>query len=143
MKPMILAAPLAAFVLLAGCGGQAGETPTPTVEPTPETFDAIGTLTLPKGYGWEGGTSNCWGKGGFSDITQGAQVKVSDSSGDVIAFGGLMKGQYETGSGCVFGFMVVDVPDKGDGIYGIEISSRGVYQFKKADAEDLALKLGS
>ena len=139
MKPL---AALAACLLLAGCSA----VPTPT--PTPTTFAASGTLDLaaPLIYATPGAA--CSGTGGYADIKSGAQVSITDAGGKVVALGiltpGLAVDKYPSVTGCElcrFAFAVADIPG-GDSIYGVQVSHRGVVQFKRADANQLQLTLG-
>lgn len=142
---------LAAVVALAGCdtaGG--GDSPSPTPTPSAATFTLIGLLDLNQlDLGAADGDS-CVGEGGFTDIRPGAQVKVSDASGTIIALGelgnGFARDNFPTVRGtdvCQFAIVVDDIPDGGDGIYGVEVSDRGVINFEKSgDLASVALRLG-
>jgi hypothetical protein len=104
-------------------------------------FTLRGTLELndPSGVG---GTTNCRGFGGYSDITEGAQVLVTDASGKVIALGALGAGNGSGGSECDFTFTVNNVPT-GDGTYGVEVTHRGVIYYSEDDAKaGVGLTLG-
>lgn len=69
---------------------------------------------------------------GFDDINQGAGVTIKDPSGKVVAVGELGGGKdIGDGLGCSFTFSVKDVPS-GLGIYGVEVSHRGLLQYKEA-----------
>lgn len=84
----------------------------------------------------------CAGAGGYSDLTEGADIVIRDSDGKKIAIGELGAGSIpDEGAGCDFKFKVDDVPDAG-GIYSIEVSHRGEVSFKKADADGLVLTVG-
>lgn len=121
---------------------------TPT--PSPATFDVRGTLTLSlvRALGEEGET--CAGNGGYSDIAPDAQVKVSDDAGKVIALGqldqGITRKSSDWGYGgtnqCVFTFSVREVPAGSGSIYGVEVTHRGVTQFTRDQADQVALTLG-
>ena len=134
-----------ALLLLGGCSSVPTPTPTPT---GPATFEVRGSLTLSRVmlYGEEG--NECSGIDGYNDMSGGTQVKVSDSAGKVIGLGELEPGvARQTNEGqqgtnvCVFDFTVSDVPE-GDGIFGVEVSHRGVIQFTRADADEVLLTLG-
>lgn len=142
MKRALIFAATAA--LLAGCSST-NRAPTPT----PTDFDVHGTLSLSKIaiYGTDG--DPCTGSGGYSDIASGAQVKVTDNSGSVVAIGSLNSGlSHQTNSGmdgtnvCVFSFDVFNIPIRDSSIYGIEVTHRGVIQFTRDDANDISLTLG-
>ena len=127
----ICAAAVVATLLLTGCIGQTES------EPTPATFGLLGTLDLNKPMPLADEGQSCSGSGGYSDIAPGAQVKVSDASGAVVAIGELGNGfarkTYEQlpPNVCQFAIVMDDIPDGGDGIYGVEVANRGVINFKK------------
>lgn len=135
MKRLLI---VAAAFLVAGCGAA-----------PPASFDAHGTLTLTKyeHAGVEG--SWCRGEDGYADIAGGTQVKITDSTGSVVALGVLSDGVARqtttwmpTGtSACVFGFDVTGIPVGDGGIFGVEVSHRGVIQFTQSTASSLALTL--
>lgn len=91
------------------------------------------------------------GSVGYSDIAAGAQVSVTDSSGDVIAIGALepgRTGQVEDVWGveseyppCYFGFRITDVPVSG-ATYGVEVGQRGTVYFTQDEAESISISLG-
>lgn len=87
------------------------------------------------------GNTTCEGSGGYSDISQGVAVRVSNSSGKTIGTGALEEGIFIPGTGaCIFGFQVT-VPDNIDS-YGITISHRGTLQFSRSQMKsgpDLSL----
>lgn len=130
--------------------GQRGARPsTPVAATTPATFTARGALQLDDvGPKWKTG-SGCAGSGGYDDIQGGAQVVVKDRAGTVLAIGELAAGlvdhhpTIEDAKICLFLFSVFNVP-AGQGIYGVEISHRGVVQFNEADlfAGEAQLTLG-
>lgn len=147
---------LAATLVLAGCGGAAtppasasasASASAPASTSAPSTFNVGGRLDLSMVKVWQPGTA-CQGEGGYDDVVGGAQVKILDATGAVIAFGNLSSGMsvqlfdVKTGSShCRFTFSVLGVPAKGD-IYGVEVAQRGVVQFQKSNAEKLQLSLG-
>lgn len=138
MKALVFS--VVALLCAAGCTVNSTAAPTPT---GPSTFSVSGTITLRSVSGWRTDYGVCYGLGGYSDIRQGAQVKVTDAAGKVVGLGDLGAGQ-QVGSlleGCAFTFGVVGVPADGD-IYGVEVTNRGIVQFKKADAGSLSLTLG-
>ncbi|HEY3712850.1 MAG TPA: hypothetical protein VGL64_25960 [Amycolatopsis sp.] len=92
--------------------------------------DFAGSLAFPD-------RSTCQGGGGFSDLTTGTAVKVSDGTGHVVATGALntgapstttlsntLVGDAKVTSACVLGFTVNDVPD-GLSSYVVTVSHRG------------------
>lgn len=79
---------------------------------------------------------------GYDDIASGAPVAVKDASGKTVALGELGQGK-DVDAGCGFSFSVKDVP-AGLGIYGIEVTHRGVIQYKEAalKKDGAAMSLG-
>lgn len=78
-------------------------------------------------------------------MDEGAQVRITDADGTVIALGsldaGIARQPFEGVIGtsrCEFTFAVSDVPDDG----GIEVTHRGVVQFTRDQASSIALTLG-
>jgi len=70
--------------------------------------------------------------GGYDDVQEGAQVTVSNSSGNVLAVGRLENGIYNGGSMHVtFEFTVDDLPDAA--IYQVEVAHRGALTYSKRD----------
>ena len=113
------------MILAVTAGGRAiAGSPAPAKDFEAE-FTVTGTFTL---YDYESidyyseGGSECWGTGGYSDISTGAQVRVSDGAGEVIAVGELQPSGYDFGS-CEFTFAVTRVP-AGERFYEIEVSHR-------------------
>lgn len=144
MKPFTL--PLVAL-LLAGCTSAPAATPTPP--PSPSVFSVSGVMVLQEFSLRSKPGEKCQGYDGYADMREGAQVKVKDAAGKVVALGALRAGvgleSAATDRGiraCSFAFVVQGVPDSGDAIYGVEVADRGTIQFKKADADSLSLTLG-
>lgn len=142
MKKLLTLAALS--LLLTGCGAIAES------EPTPSTFNFEGTLDLNQPMPLADEGQACFGHGGYEDIQPGTQAKILDASGTVIAIGkvgsGVATKTYEQLPGpnvCRFGVYVDNVPDGGDGIYGVEVGDRGVVNFEKAGGSATAqLTLG-
>ncbi|WP_275293805.1 hypothetical protein [Amycolatopsis sp. La24] len=119
--------------------------PSSLTAPPAKTFVLTGVLTIESdlsGVQTDGtGTTDsaCQGTGGYSDLTPGTAVKVSDGAGHVIATGSITSGTAQTSylydhnvvTGCQLGFTVNDVPD-GLPSYVLTISHRGD-QFLPAD----------
>lgn len=88
----------------------------------------------------------CAGSGGYSDITGGASVTVTDQSGTVIGTGQLDDGSADVDSStatpidCVFRFSVAHVPD-GRTFYGVTVSHRGAVQFPPDQAKAAGVNL--
>lgn len=109
------------------------------------TFMLTGVIMIESGpsgvrsIGTGGTDSDCQGIGGYSDLTPGTAVKVSDGSGQVVATGSITGGQVRTTyfggqnvvTGCQSGFTVNEVPD-GLPSYVLTVSRRGD-QFLTAD----------
>ncbi|MER5703466.1 hypothetical protein ABT023_16195 [Micromonospora sp. NPDC002296] len=141
----------AALVLAAALAGCSSD-PEPAAAPpssAPAARTVAGTLMLddPDGYSWTA-TTGCRGKGGYDDVSPGAQIVVTDSAGATIGLGKLGDGILETGpgatvpDGCKFTFTIPAVPT-GKGFYGVEISKRGKVQYPEAQMFGaLALTLG-
>lgn len=119
-----------------------GDKGTPTRSAaTLQDFTVTGTFTLYDYGSIDHGSATCWGTGGYSDIAAGAQVRISNASGKIVAVGELEPSSYQTGE-CEFSFEVTSVP-KGEKYYEIEISHRGALTYSEAEMqEELALQLG-
>lgn len=102
--------------------------------------DLTGTLTLVDQGAWPALQvgADCEGEGGFSDITEGTQVVVTNEAGDIIATGSLGPGRFVTTSAigtssllrvCVFDIAVPDVPDAE--FYTVEVSPRGAFNYSR------------
>jgi hypothetical protein len=148
MSARVLVAAMASAVLLTACGSNEPKA-TPSSSPSPTTFTFSGTVTVEAGSGSEatdGG--DCVTDGGYSDISSGAQVTVTDEGGKIVALGNLDPGHTAEvvgtfASTCVFGFTVRSVPE-GVAFYSIEIAHRGALRYTRSDlATPLALSLGS
>ena len=137
-----------AAILLAGCGDKgSGAT-------KPPSFDVLGVLDLTSydgiNYANRGSKGEeCWGEHGFDDIVKGAQVVIKSPSGESIGLGELGTGRltsnansFRVNARCRFDFHIFDVPDKGDGVYSVEVSHRGGVSFQKVDASHLRLTIG-
>lgn len=99
-----------AIVVLAGCG--------------PQAFEIDGDVTLFSET--EGSASNCYGTGGYSDISEGLSVTVRDESGMILATSRLDAGR-RTGNRCTFAFMVSGVPQAE--FYSVEVGRRGALTY--------------
>jgi hypothetical protein len=106
------------------------------------TFTLVGTFDLddPEGVG---AADDCQGFDGYSAISAGANVVVSDPSGTTIAVGALSTGSSVTPGDCHFTFTIPDVP-AGKGFYGVAVTHRGVVQYSEAQArQGVSLSLGN
>lgn len=80
---------------------------------------------------------NCYGKGGYKDISGGMTVKVQDGKQNILALGKTEVGHSDgTAIGCSFDFEVNDVP-KSD-FYVITVGNRGGinYSFDEINKRD-------
>lgn len=131
------------------------------VPPDTGPFAAVGTVTLtdPDGVGilTDAVTpgQDCLGIGGYSDISTGAQVVVTDAAGKTIAVGTLGQGSTDntpsktsfgstTYKRCVIPFTVAGIPT-GEDFYGVQVGHRGAIQQTEAQLRDtstLAFTLG-
>jgi hypothetical protein len=108
-----------------------------SVSATASTFVVEGTLTLDEPVTND---APCFGADGYDDITEGAQVIVTDATGRTVGIGELLEGE-GTEEGCEFQFEVDDVPS-GAGPYSVEVTHRGKIAFQESDAQSLDLTLG-
>lgn len=118
---------------------------------TPGNFSLSGKLTLASGafewnHGANGGTP-CVGWQGYSDITTGTTVVITDQGGTIIATGQLDQGSATVGvdgrgTSCTFTFEVERVPYRP--FYGVMVSHRGTQTYSKAQAlnGEISLTLG-
>jgi hypothetical protein len=138
---------LVAFVDRAPSEGPAAPTtqapvPAPTPAPVPpsepaQTIAISGILALAGGYDYDGTTglnsTSCWGVGGYSDIREGLQVVVRDSSSRILATDSLAFDNAEFA--CVLKWRTQNVA-KSD-FYSIEIGRRGELVYSHAELESL------
>lgn len=146
---MRLALTAALLLVVTGCGSSDDTDAASGPSPSPSevaTFAAYGTLTVP-GIKAE---SACIAKGGYDDVTGGAQVTVRDAAGKAVALGELGGGSLKDDGydaddyddvTCYFDFTVQKIPDGGD-IYSVEVAHRGEVSFKRSEATSIAMKLG-
>ena len=130
-------------LILAGCGG-AVATSTPG-EATPPTITGTFTLSDPGGIAIERETGTrypirCEGTGGYSDVTEGLDVIVSDQDGRIIGTGrltqeGMDRESIGTDDLCAFSFSV-PVTDPA-AFYSIEVGDRGELTYSHADLEGM------
>lgn len=98
---------LGALVWLSACGG-GGQTVT-------------GMLHL---YGTvENDGTECWGVGGYGDLSEGTEVTIRDGAGDLIGTGSLDAGTTVGDGDCTFLWKIGSVPEVD--FYEIEVSERG------------------
>lgn len=151
----VTALALAGFALTA-CAATPAAKPTPT----PKPFSATGTISVPMDISASLPLQNgkptignpCIPKGGYSDIDGGAQVIVSDGSGETVAVGELDEGGLQNGpsgsafyqSVCEYPFTVDDVPARVK-FYSVHIgnTNRGEQTYTAAQLKSgIALTLG-
>lgn len=157
-----LIAATAATILLTGCGAigslPIASKPSPTAQPTPTTFNIVGTLSVeasPLGSeGALGGDCITDPNGGFSDIESGGQITITNESGKIVALGTLDVGHTLesmpegspdgplSATRCTFGFSVPSVPE-GQNFYAIQMGHRTPLKYTRAElATPLSLTLG-
>lgn len=165
----------AGLLVLAACGASSRATSktTPTNAPfvtAPTTHSLTGSLALGSGvypanftvddsiHSRFGGDL-CYGRAGYDDITEGAQVVVKDASGTIVATGSLGAGEANgtagdigpngqlvpsTATTCTFPITVGSVPDSS--FYSVEVSHRGAQTYSRdqlvANGWTIALSLG-
>ncbi|MEV7621571.1 hypothetical protein [Actinoplanes sp. NPDC089786] len=108
----------------------------------PTTMIVTGTMTLKDDdlLVYEGG---CAGDGGYSDISDGASVTVTDAAGAIVGLGHLTGSETSGYDECVFSFVVSDVPT-GKGFYGVEVTHRGAVKYGESDlATPVHVSLGT
>jgi hypothetical protein len=146
-----MAAGIMMMMALSGCSGtgtiDAVETPTRTPSPTPKAFSVVVDFRVYQA-GLDTATDvECWGRGGYSDIGPSTQVKITDATGKVVAFGTLGAGKTADSVGgastsCAFKPTISGIPLDAPAPLGVEVSHRGVIQFQpKGDPTVLKLVL--
>jgi hypothetical protein len=132
-----------AVTLTNGDVDQKGRTPgNGFVGVTSATITLTGSMTLfdtdLQSYG-----GGCSGRGGYSDIAEGASVTIYDDAGKIVGAGHLGHSSMSSSGGCTFDFSV-DVPD-GKPFYQVEVTHRGKVTYPAADvkAGTVELSLGS
>jgi hypothetical protein len=135
----VIAAAVVVVILVAGGVVLATHTTNETIKGT--MFIDVSTSDPSEANFTTSGVSGCGGTGGYSDLTSGASVTVTNPSGKVIATGFLGNGDYIAVS-CGFRFRITGVPK--EKFYGIEISHRGVVDFslKEVQNNDVSMDIG-
>lgn len=147
---LILAAVVAIGATLAGGGSKpARPAAAPAAATSAADFMLHGTFTLRLGaFQWNhaaDGSTPCTGWQGYSDITAGAPVVITDQAGTVVATGQLQQGTatVDTTTGrataCTLAFAVPGLPDRS--FYGVAVSHRGTQTYSAADARAGAVSL--
>lgn len=114
----------------------------PSASASANTLSISGTLELvdTTGGGIEDlGGGACGGTGGYSDITLGAQVVISDDAGQTLTISHLESGAGDVGR-CVFEF-IADVP-AGGGYYGVTVTHRGTVKEPESELPNVTVTLG-
>ncbi len=98
-----------------------------------QTFQADGTITV-LGKVSAANDTTCSSLGGYDDINEGAQVKVT-VDGSTVALGKLEAGSPAMDNyACKFEFSLADLPS-GKNFYSVEVSHRGGMEYSQADLE--------
>lgn len=107
-----------------------------------DSFEMTGTFSLTDGATGYAEQGDCKGYRGYDDISEGTQVTVYSSSGEVLATGQLGTSTYQ-GAVCEFEITVANVPG-GHDFYQVEVSHRGkiAVPSDEARAGEVALTLG-
>ena len=107
-----------------------------------DSFTLSGTFTLTDGATEYAGQGECQGTGGYDDISEGTQVTVYSSAGEVLGTGYLDSATY-LDPVCEFELTVDGVP-AGHDFYQVEVSHRGKIAVSddEARAGEVALTLG-
>lgn len=116
------------------------------VRSEPDPITVAGGMTIVGSKNYENVGSGCQGDGGYSDLSEGASITVTDASGTTVGTGRLEQGDPIRGGRCVFGFSVPGVKG-GSEFYGIEIANRGVVTYTAdqimAGASQVQLSIGN
>lgn len=119
-----------------------GELITLTIAKSP-LYDIDGNIKLVDsdlgGYG-----DNCYGTGGYSDISSGMSITVSDDKGTIVATGQTGSGSHPQNDSyssvtCVFEFDVKQIPKRN--FYTIDFGRRGKLSYSFAELEEMNWKL--
>jgi hypothetical protein len=94
--------------------------------------DITGDLTLTDPSHVADTDADCTGHGGYSDITEGAQVTVKNGDGKTLGTGELGPGVSD-GTSCVFDFTVKGL--RRSDFYAIAVSHRGDITFSRKQLE--------
>lgn len=121
-----------------------------TAAPSPEMVTMTGTISMSQhdsDYDPEFDTANwgsdgsggCEGKGGYSDMAEGANVTVYNATGAVVGSGYLLGGQ-PSGLNCKWQFTVESLPQSP--FYQVEVSHRGKVTVQSGEVTSVSLTLG-
>lgn len=95
-----------------------------------DKITVVGTFTLKSTTSIDSNGVDCQGKGGYSDISQGVQVTITDDNGKVLKAVPLSGGRQEATGVCTFTFKAAISGTSSN--YGISVSHRGVVDFSRA-----------
>jgi hypothetical protein len=79
--------------------------------------------------------SSCTGEGGYSDLSGGTQVVLTDDKGQTLSTGRLSAGEFD-GLGCVFSFALEDVTRSDFYRLTVSSGSRGELQYSYEELAD-------
>jgi hypothetical protein len=114
--------------------------PTPTPIPTPEagkidddTYRIVGRFVL-RSEGVVNTATGCYGTGGYSDVSDGAQVIIRDGNNNILGVGRLEDTDLSGAFGCSYIF-TMEVPEAP--FYQIEFSHRSPLVYTFEEMEDM------
>ena len=112
----------------------AGEVVSPAEAETDALHDLSGVLTLKdRSANWRKGKA-CFGRGGYSDIRGGMQLRVRDADGTLLGIGDLDKGQRRSSGVCWFFFSIDGLPESP--LYELESGRRGTLAWSLSELEE-------
>lgn len=105
------------------------------------SFTTTGNLKLTSDS-IDASSDGCAGTGGYSDMSVGVSVKVSDPTGKIVALGEVDQAFSVTSGECTLHFTVDRIP-AGQKIYSVEVSHRGALPYTEKELRaGLSLTLG-
>jgi serine/threonine-protein kinase len=128
-----IAAAAAGVLVLCACGGDGRS----GAEPEPGFFGVEGTIAVPSATHLRSGEKSagfCRVKDGYEDLRTGASVVVTDAEGDVVGVGSLVDVD-RSAEECRYSFEIANVPE-GSAAYGVEVGSRGLVRYTRAELDD-------
>lgn len=128
--PMKVLLTVVAATSIAGCANQVTAATKGThTTPAATTHTVSGTVTLTDP---DTAAAGCVGLGGYSDISAGGQVTVTNQSQTVLGSTGLGAGVADaTGTSCVYPFSFSNIPKAS--FYGLTLTHRGTLQYSYQD----------
>lgn len=130
--------------VLTACSGGAGGTQRIGTSTSSATIKVHGHMSLTDGINAHGrlsaGNPCTGGANGYGDISEGAEVVISDDTGKTLAITQLGAGTVTQGLDCQFLFSA-SVP-AGKRFYGVTVTHRGTVKEAESDLGDVALSLG-